>query len=80
MFKQPFSIILILILALFAAISFLPIVVTKLSWISLNVNKPNEIGDTIGGILGPIVGFLGVVVTFLAFWMQYKANEKQFKN
>ena len=79
MFKQPFSIILILILALFAAISFLPIVVTKLSWISLNVNKPNEIGDTIGGILGPIVGFLGVVVTFLAFWMQYKANEKQFK-
>jgi hypothetical protein len=63
---------------LFAAVTFLPIAVTKWSWISLNVDKPNEIGDTVGGILGPIVGLLGVIVTFLAFWMQYKANEKQF--
>jgi hypothetical protein len=79
MFKKPFSSILIGILILFVLVSLLPIAVTKLSWISLDVDHPNEIGDTIGGILGPLVGFIGILVTFLAFWMQYKANEKQFQ-
>ncbi len=79
MFNKPFRFILIVILALFLFACLLPVWITKLSWISLGVDHPNEIGDTIGGILGPVVGFIGVVVTFLAFWMQYKANEKQFK-
>lgn len=79
MFNRPFIIILGVILLLFILVTFLPIIVTNWSWIKLNVDKPNEIGDTIGGIMGPVVGFIGVVVTFLAFWMQYKANEKQFK-
>lgn len=79
MFNRPFVIILTVILLLFILVAFLPIVVTNWSWIRLNVDKPNEIGDTVGGIMGPVVGFIGVVVTFLAFWMQYKANEKQFE-
>jgi hypothetical protein len=37
---------------------------------------PNEKGDTIGGILNPIIGLMGVLLTFLAFYVQYQANNK----
>lgn len=43
---------------------------------------PNEIGDSIGGILNPVVGLLASVLTFLAFYMQKIANDEikdQFK-
>lgn len=39
--------------------------------------SPNEIGDSIGGILNPIIGITGSVLTFLAFYIQYKANKEQ---
>ncbi len=58
-------------------IIFLPVIITKNSVISLGVEKPNEIGDTIGGIMGPSVALLGALLTFLAFWAQYAANEEQ---
>lgn len=44
--------------------------------------SPNEIGDSIGGTMSPIIGFMGIVLTFLAFYIQYKANkqvQEQFK-
>ncbi|MCF8276626.1 MAG: putative phage abortive infection protein [Flavobacteriales bacterium] len=40
-------------------------------------NSTGVIGDTIGGIVGPVVGFIGVVLTFLAFYVQYDANKVQ---
>lgn len=58
-------------------IVFLPLLVTQNSWWPLTVDKPNEIGDTLGGIMGPIVALLGVLLTFLAFWAQYAANQEQ---
>ena len=79
MFKSPFGWLLIVIFILFILVCFAPIIITQKSWISLGVDKPNEIGDTIGGIMGPIVGFIGAIATFFAFWMQYKANQEQFK-
>lgn len=33
------------------------------------------LGDAINGLLTPIVGFLAVITTFLAFIVQYKANQ-----
>lgn len=44
-----------------------------------NGNKlnPNEIGDSIGGILNPIIGFTASILTFLAFYIQFKANKEQ---
>ena len=49
----------------------------------INGNKiklePNEIGDSIGGVLNPIIGILGIILTFLAFYIQYQANEFQRK-
>ena len=54
----------------------LPVLLTKNSVISLEVDSPNEIGDTLGGIMGPFVGLLAAFLTFLAFWVQYQANQK----
>jgi hypothetical protein len=39
--------------------------------------QPNEIGDSIGGILNPVIGFTACILTFLAFYIQYRANETQ---
>jgi hypothetical protein len=40
-------------------------------------DKPGEIGDAIGGTLGPFVAIAAAILTFLAFWVQFKANEQQ---
>jgi hypothetical protein len=37
------------------------------------------IGDTLGGIVGPIIGLFGVILTFIAFYIQYVANNDQRK-
>jgi hypothetical protein len=59
-------------------ISWLPLILTQYSWgISIGTSAPNEIGDSIGGTLGPFVALLASALTFLAFWVQYKANQQQ---
>lgn len=43
---------------------------------------PNEIADSIGGVLAPIIGLVASILTFLAFYMQKTANDEiraQFK-
>jgi hypothetical protein len=63
-------------------ILFLPYWVTNYSLFPISVKEPNEIGDTIGGIMGPAAGLLAAYLTFLAFWAQYNANvqvQNQFK-
>lgn len=39
--------------------------------------NPNEIGDSIGGTLNPIIAITASMLTFLAFYIQYKANKSQ---
>lgn len=34
------------------------------------------LGDALGGTTAPILGSLAIVVTFLAFWIQYEANKE----
>lgn len=58
-------------------IILLPILLTKCSVVSLGNLAPNEIGDTLGGIMGPAAGILAAGLTFLAFWSQYDANITQ---
>lgn len=43
----------------------------------LDFTNTGQIGDTIGGIMGPFVAIAAAILTFFAFWVQFKANEQQ---
>lgn len=42
-------------------------------------SNTGEIGDTVGGLMTPFIGLAGILLTFLAFYMQIKANQLQSK-
>ena len=44
---------------------------------SIDFANTGQIGDTIGGTISPFVGIAGVIMTFVAFMMQVRANEIQ---
>lgn len=46
----------------------------------IDFRNTGQIGDTIGGIMGPFVAIAAAILTFLAFWVQFKANEQQRKD
>lgn len=54
-----------------------PLAITRLSFISLKYINTGEIGDIIGGSTAPFIGFMGIIVTFYAFWVQYQSNINQ---
>ena len=60
-----------ILLAVFAFFS--PLIFTQNG--GVDFTKTGQIGDTIGGIMGPFVGMASIIVMFLAFYMQFKANE-----
>lgn len=53
----------------------LPWVLAKHSWIDFS--ETGQIGDTIGGIMGPFIAIAAAGLTFIAFWVQFKANNQQ---
>ncbi len=64
----------ILLLAVIG-VFYLPHWVTQKSWkYDLGETESNEIGDTIGGILGPFIGFISACLVYLALREQVKAN------
>lgn len=64
-------------LILSCLIIFFPRWFTQLSWWPLEISdKTGQMGDTFGGIMGPFVALLAAGLTFLAFWVQYEANQK----
>ncbi|MCG8806455.1 hypothetical protein G1K75_12415 [Tenacibaculum finnmarkense] len=67
-FITPVIIILLLILTL-------PYIFTQYSIIDFT--NTGNIGDTIGGILGPFIAIVAAILTFLAFYIQFEANEQQ---
>ncbi|MDR0895930.1 MAG: putative phage abortive infection protein [Prevotellaceae bacterium] len=58
-------------LAIFAFVS--PLIFTRNGIVDFS--NTGEIGDTIGGIMNPFIGFASIIVMFLAFYMQFKANK-----
>ncbi len=65
-----------LLLVLFACIA--PFVFTREAIITnVNFEETGQIGDTIGGTMGPFVALAAVLLTFLAFLMQVQANKIQ---
>ena len=71
---------LILIAALGAIFIFVfPLVLTRASFFP-SYSETGAIGDTINGISGPFIALLAAALTFLAFYIQYKANIQQRDN
>lgn len=68
---------LILFSVLIIFICFLPYLLTNFSWFDLDFSDTGEVGDTIGGIMGPFIAIAAAILTFLAFWVQYQANLEQ---
>ena len=59
------------------AILTLPVVLTKTPCCIFDFSDTGQIGDTMGGIMGPFIAILAVWFTFKAFWVQFEANEAQ---
>lgn len=64
-------------LIVIAIICALPFLFTLHGCEALDFRQSGQIGDTIGGTMSPFVGIFAGLLTFLAFWVQYKANEQQ---
>lgn len=80
MFSNDFKKYLKWICIFFLIILFLPVLLTKFPFCISDFSNTGPIGDTIGGIMGPFVAIAAAMLTFLAFWVQFKANEQQRKD
>lgn len=67
---------LILILGFFSIV-VMPWAFTRDFWSIDDYTSKGGIGDTINGIAGPFIALIASVLTFLAFYIQYKANVQQ---
>lgn len=67
------------VILLLGAISIIiiPWVLTREFWSVVDYENTGAIGDTINGIAGPFIALLAAILTFLAFYIQYKANIQQ---
>lgn len=66
----------VIILA-FVGVFILPFLITHCSWFyNLGTSKPNEIGDTIGGILSPFIGLVSAILIYITIDQQIEANRK----
>lgn len=59
---------------------FIPYLLTHFSFGYSLDEKASNIGEAIGGIAGTVIAFIGIFLTFLAFYIQYKANQIQIEN
>lgn len=74
------TILLSLILFSFSIIFFIRLISNNYwEWFNFDLSNKNEVGDALGGLTAPFIGLLGAFCTFIAFWVQYKFNQKQFK-
>ena len=66
-------------MSLVVLVCFFPYWFTREGDPDLCFKGTGEIGDTIGGIMGPFVAIIAAFLTFIAFLIQYDANELQKK-
>ncbi|MDX2189377.1 MAG: putative phage abortive infection protein [Bacteroidota bacterium] len=45
---------------------------------AFDFSNSGNIGDTIGGVTAPFIGIILALLTFAAFWVQYRTNQEQF--
>lgn len=56
---------------------FAPFLFTRSGREQWDFTNTGQIGDTIGGTMGPFIAIAGVITTFIAFLMQVQANDIQ---
>ena len=56
---------------------FLPFILANKWFYIVDFSQSGQVGDTIGGVMGPFIALIAAFLTFMAFWIQYRANEKQ---
>ncbi|GHT39587.1 hypothetical protein AGMMS49965_06040 [Bacteroidia bacterium] len=76
-FDKSFWLSVSIFLLIVIIILFLPALITGNYWLGIDFTHTGEIGDTIGGIISPFVAIAAAVLTFIAFWVQFKANQQQ---
>ena len=76
-FDKKFWCIFLPFLGLIILILCFPAWFTNHSWFGLDFSATGQVGDTLGGIMGPFIAIAAAILTFFAFWVQYKANEQQ---
>ena len=76
-FDKWFWICSIVFVLLMGIICFFPYWLTGNGSERLNFRETGPIGDTIGGIMGPFIAMIASWLTFIAFWVQFKANQMQ---
>lgn len=76
-FDSSFWWIFIPFLIFIIAVLFLPYFFTQFQLTGFDFTTTGQIGDTLGGILDPFIAIAAAILTFLAFWVQFKANEQQ---
>jgi len=76
-FDRQFFLMIVPLVFLILLFLFFPYWFTSRSWFGIDFNTTGQIGDTIGGILGPFIAIAAAILTFFAFWVQFKANEQQ---
>lgn len=64
----------LLMLIVFLAILGLPALLIRPGL--LDFTETGQIGDTIGGIMGPFIAIVAAFLTFFAFWAQFLANNE----
>ena len=75
---DKFSIAILILSGLIILFSFFaPGLFVKESNLGIDFSDKGQIGDTIGGIMNPFIAIAGVLLTFLAFFIQVKANRLQ---
>lgn len=78
-FDLTFFIFLIVFLVLlYAAIFFLPQLIINSS--PFQIPFTESIGRSFGNFVGTFVAMIAAFLTFIAFWVQYKANQQQWRS
>lgn len=68
------------LIGILAAIAMPLIAIFITKSLGYNFENTGTFGDAIGGSMSPIIGIVAAGLTFLAFWVQYDANQQQRKD